>query len=352
MSGKSDLDPAVLEAFLDELPMGAIVVDDEGIVRRFNRYEEQLSGLSRDEVLGKSFFSEVAPCTDDIKLYEKFKRGIEENNLDIDLEFTFPYPYNRVARDVHIRAFSAEARGHSANFILVQEITSRRELEKTNEEMLEGLRAMLDGETPAAGLDGITGGRTATEANEPIEKQAVCLYADLSSFQQVAEQLDPEGLFGHLDGRIRQAVQAIQRYGGHLDEITGDAVRGFFLITDDDEEGNRPFYDALRAARDIVESETDASFEIPFCVGISNGELISGALGREEFSRKATVGNPVTIARQLASLAPASDCVLTAEVADRCSDVVRTTELPRMSIAGLEDEWPLHRMERLELPRM
>jgi len=350
MSNEPDLDPAVLEAFLDELPMGAIVVDDEGTVRRFNRYEEQLSGLSRDEVIGKSFFSEVAPCTDDIQLYEKFKRGIEGGDLDIDLEFTFPYPYNRVARDVHIRAFSAEARGHSANFILVKEITSRRELEKTNEEMLEGLRAMLDGRTPASGLDGITGGRSAPEAEEPVQREAVCLYADLSSFQQMAEEVEPEGLFGHLDQRIRQAVQAIHRYGGHLDEITGDAVRGFFLITENQE--HRPFYDALRAARDIVESEMEQGFEIPFRVGVSTGQLISGALGRDEFARKATVGNPVTVARQLASLAPASDCVLTAEVADRCSDVLRTTELPKMSIAGLEDAWPLHRMERLELPRM
>lgn len=347
---KPDLDPAVLEAFIDELPIGVIVVDDEGIVRRFNRYEEQLSGLSREEAIGKSFFSEVAPCTDDIELREKFKRGIEQGNLDLELEFSFPYPYNRVARDVHIRAFSAEAGDKHANFMLIKEITSRRELEKTNEEMLSGLRAMIDGEQSATeGMDGDEGLMDPRNtSNAPIKRDAVCLYADLSSFQQVAEQVGPEDLFGYLDDRIRQAVQIIHRYGGNLDKISGDSVRGYFLI--EESQQHRPFYDALRAARDIAESESEHDMDLPFRIGLSNGPLLSGLLGREEFAQKARVGHPVTVARKIAGLASSNDVVLTAEIADRCSGVLDTTELPRMSISGLDDYWPLHRLEHLDLP--
>lgn len=349
MSQFDQLDPAILEAFLDELPIGAIVVDDDGIVRRFNRHEEQLSGLSRDEVLGESFFSEVAPCTDDIQLREKFERGLAAGDLDFELEFTFPYPYNRVARDVKIRAMTVEANDRHANFMLVDEITSQRELERTNEEVLSGLRKMIDGESPSTiGRDG-DGGTISGDTGEPVAKKAVCLYADLSSFQNLADQVGPKELFNLLDGRIRQAVQILHRHGGTLDEISGDAVRGFFLI--DEDQPHRPFYDALRSARDLVEAETKDGIDLPFRVGISNGSLLSGRLGREELSRSATVGHPVTVARQLAGLATPDDVVLTAEVVDRCSDVVRTTELPKMSISGLDDYWPLQRMERLELPR-
>lgn len=348
MTEGKQLDPALLEAFLDELPMGAIVVDDEGIVQRFNRHEEQLSGLSREEVLGQSFFSEVAPCTDDIQLREKFRRGITEGNLDLELEFTFPYPYNRVARDVHIRAFSVEARERHANFILIEEITSQRELERTNEEVLSGLRKMLDGQSPSTvGGDGDRG-MVDEQTDKPLNQQAVCLYADLSSFQNVAEQVEPGQLFDLVDGRIRQIVRILHRHGGTLDEITGDAVRGFFLIDDDRE--HRPFYDALRAARGLVETEGDASVALPLRVGISNGALLSGRLGREEFSRTATLGHPVTVARKVAGLASPDDIVLTAEVADRCAEVVRTTDIPRVAISGLDDYWPLQRVDRLELP--
>jgi len=349
MSERSQLDPALLEAFLDELPIGAIVVDDEGIVRRFNRHEEQLSGLSREEVLGEPFFSEVAPCTDDIQLREKFRRGIEEGNLDLELEFTFPYPYNRVARDVHIRAFTVEARDRHANFILVEEITSRRELERTNEEVLSGLRAMLSGKSPATlGGDGDGGVMDEETGDDPVRREAVCLYVDLSSLQDVAGQLEPEQLFDLIDGRIRQTVRILHRHGGTLDEITGDAVRGFFLI--DDSREHRPFYDALRAARELVETDSPGDIDVPFRIGISNGALLSGRLGREEFSRATTLGHPVTVARKVAALATPDDVVLTAEVADRCSEVVRTTELPRIAISELDDYWPLQRMERLELP--
>jgi photoactive yellow protein len=350
-----DIDPAILESFLDQLPIGAIMVDDEGIIQRFNRHEEQLSGFSREEVIGESFFSEVAPCTNEIELGTKFRRGISEGNLNIDIEYTFPYPYNRVARDVHIRAFSAEANDSHANFILIEEITSKRELERTNEEMLSGLRAMLGDDDSGSDPDGLAAqSDTGVDDDGTVQQECVCLYADLSSFREVAEEIAPNALFQVLDKRIRHAVQAVHRYGGHIDQITGDAVHAYFVIEHDKE--HRPFYDALRAGRDICNSSSDTTdpddpnFELPFRVGISHGEVVSGRLGRQEFSRPATVGHPLTVARQLASLASTNEIVMSAAVTDRCKDAIGTTEVPEMPIAGLDGAWPIHRLERLDLP--
>ncbi len=349
-----NIDPKLLESFLDQLPIGAIMVDDDGIIQRFNRHEEQLSGFSREEVIGKSFFSEVAPCTNEIELGTKFRRGIDEGNLDIDIEYTFPYPYNRVARDVHIRGFSAEAEDTHANFILIEEITSKRELERTNQEMLSGLRAMLGDDDTSANGGGLAEQSDAVTSDDgTVEQECVCLYADLSSFREVAEAIAPNQLFQLLDKRIRHAVQATHRYGGHIDQITGDAVHAYFVVEEDQQ--HRPFYDALRAARDITSGEDsldldDNRFELPFRIGISHGDVVSGRLGRQEFSRPATVGHPLTVARQLASLASPSQIILSAGVTDRCGDAIATTEVPEMPIAGLDGAWPIHRLERLDLP--
>jgi photoactive yellow protein len=336
----------IYEDVLDRLPIGAIIVDDEGIIRRFNRYEEQLSGLSRDEVIGRSFFSDVAPCTNDIELGAKFREGIEDNNLDIDIEFSFPYPYNRVARDVRIRAASVGSQENPANLILIQEITSQRELERNNQTMMQSLRSMLSGDSEAeVGGAHAVGDRTSAY----VEQESVVLYADLSSYSHAAAEVEPRSLFGLLDKRIRTAVDAIHRYGGHVDTINGDAVHAYFPL--DDGKERRVFFDALRAARDIADREKNTKFELPFRVGVSHGTLIRGDLGRDEFSRKVTVGHPLAVARKLASLGRANETIVSATVYDVTRESVGASELPQISVAGLEDAWPVHRIETVELPR-
>lgn len=338
----------IYEDVLDRLPIGAIIVDDEGVIRRFNRYEEQLSGLSRDEVIGKSFFSDIAPCTNDIELGSVFREGIEDNNLDIDIEFTFPYPYNRVAREVRIRATSVGSSEDPANLILIQEVTSQRELERNNQTMMQSLRNMLSGDKDEVDLPDPSGSKDPRKQHGYAEQDSVVLYADLSSYSDAAAEVDPDALFGILDKRIRAAVDAIHRYGGHIDTINGDAVQAYFALEAGKE--RRVYYDALRAARDIARDEGDAKFEIPFRVGIAQGTLIRGNLGREEFSRKVTVGHPLSVARKLASLGRPNETIVSAAVFDHTRDAVGGTELPQISVSGLEDAWPVHRVESLDLP--
>lgn len=53
----------VVEEDLDKLPYGLIVLDVEGRVLFYNETESRYAGFSRERVLGKNFFGEVAPCT-------------------------------------------------------------------------------------------------------------------------------------------------------------------------------------------------------------------------------------------------------------------------------------------------
>jgi hypothetical protein len=47
----------------DCLPFGAILLDREGNVRAYNRWESRMSRREPDKVVGKNFFLEIAPCT-------------------------------------------------------------------------------------------------------------------------------------------------------------------------------------------------------------------------------------------------------------------------------------------------
>lgn len=50
------------DAELDALPFGVIGLDEEGIVLRYNLYESRLARLDRNQVVGRRFFQEIAPC--------------------------------------------------------------------------------------------------------------------------------------------------------------------------------------------------------------------------------------------------------------------------------------------------
>ncbi|HET7435991.1 MAG TPA: PAS domain-containing protein [Thermoanaerobaculia bacterium] len=86
---------------LDALPFGTIQLDADGKILAYNRAEEQLSGRRRDEVVGKNFFVDVAPCTRVRRFYGAFQTGVERKLLNEVFDFTFRFPAG--AREVRIR---------------------------------------------------------------------------------------------------------------------------------------------------------------------------------------------------------------------------------------------------------
>lgn len=50
-------------AALDRLPFGVIRLRTDGNIDAYSAAEESLSGRTRDEVIGRNFFRDVAPCT-------------------------------------------------------------------------------------------------------------------------------------------------------------------------------------------------------------------------------------------------------------------------------------------------
>jgi photoactive yellow protein len=88
-------DPALLDRLdgasgpdLDELDFGVIRMDSSGMVTDYNRYESQAAGLSRERVLGRHFFTEVGPCTQNHQISEPMLR---ESALDIELDYVFTF---------------------------------------------------------------------------------------------------------------------------------------------------------------------------------------------------------------------------------------------------------------------
>lgn len=93
-------------AALDELPHGAIQLDRSGTVLQFNDYESRLANLRKERVVGRNFFTEIAPCTNVKAFYGRFLRGVEDRKLHEKFRYHFAFAQN--PRNVLVTLFYSD----------------------------------------------------------------------------------------------------------------------------------------------------------------------------------------------------------------------------------------------------
>ncbi len=70
---------------LDELPFGVVEMDLEFNVLRYNDTESRYSGLPRERVVGRNFFRDVAPCSNNRRVAQRYALPA----LDETIAYTF-----------------------------------------------------------------------------------------------------------------------------------------------------------------------------------------------------------------------------------------------------------------------
>lgn len=99
------------EAALDELPFGVVGLDGENAVELYNAHEERSSGLSRDIVVGRHFFFDVAPCMNNYLVAERL--------LEAPLDVTLPYVLTFRMRPTPVRLRLLRAAEAPRRWVLV-----------------------------------------------------------------------------------------------------------------------------------------------------------------------------------------------------------------------------------------
>jgi photoactive yellow protein len=79
---------AVTLQLIEHLGFGLIVMDRSGEVIAYNAHEARRAGLDRHRVLGRNFFTDVGPCTNNYLVAERFH---ESENLDEELDYVFTF---------------------------------------------------------------------------------------------------------------------------------------------------------------------------------------------------------------------------------------------------------------------
>jgi photoactive yellow protein len=100
------------QAAADQCDFGIVEVDDNGLIRLYNRWEQQLAGISLQQAQGRNFFIDVAPCTNNRLFLGRFRQGVQTGSLDVGFNYTFTYKIRPTSVSIHMYRHAASQRNY------------------------------------------------------------------------------------------------------------------------------------------------------------------------------------------------------------------------------------------------
>jgi photoactive yellow protein len=85
------------------LPFGAVRLDAEGTVTFYSDSERRLSGY-RKEVVGHTFFTDIAPCMNNPGFKGRIDRALAAGKLDLAFGYTGDMPSATMELDVRVQS--------------------------------------------------------------------------------------------------------------------------------------------------------------------------------------------------------------------------------------------------------
>jgi adenylate cyclase len=145
-------------------------------------------------------------------------------------------------------------------------------------------------------------------AGEADRRIVTVLFADLSGFTTLSEQLDPEVMQALQNELFEVLTAAVQEFGGFVDKFVGDALLALFgaphAHEDDPERALRAALAMLeRTARLDARWRGRAGLPLTLHIGINTGSVVTGGFGAGNAKSYSVTGDTVNTAQRLQSLA-------------------------------------------------
>jgi photoactive yellow protein len=108
------------DADLDSLAFGAIELDSGGKIVRYNAAEADISGRDQAGMVGRNFFTDVAPCTRSEAFEGRFRAGVKAGHMDV--QFTYVLDHEMLPTEVRVRMHQVE--GKDTYWVLIKRVTA------------------------------------------------------------------------------------------------------------------------------------------------------------------------------------------------------------------------------------
>ena len=187
--------------------------------------------------------------------------------------------------------------------------------------------------------------RCSTHVEEGRVVEITVLFADLSSFTELTQELGAEKTHEVVDAFLRMATEVLIKHGAFIDKYVGDAVMALF---------NVPIRRADHARRAIIaatEIETELKnlalrFALPLqaSVGVATGHARVGRLGSDDSKDYTAIGDVVNLAARLQGKAEAGEILIDQESYARHSGDFPEATADQVGLKGFRDPVTAYRL--------
>ncbi|MGH2521335.1 MAG: adenylate/guanylate cyclase domain-containing protein, partial [Anaerolineales bacterium] len=191
---------------------------------------------------------------------------------------------------------------------------------------------------------------------EAERKQVTVLFADISGFTALSEQLDPEEVTALTNEALKELAEAVYQYEGYIDKFIGDAIMAVFgapVVHEDDPER------ALRAAlamRDRLEHFNErwvdrlgAIGPLSLHIGVNTGPVIAGNVGSDLRLSYTVMGDTVNTASRLEAAAHPGQVLVSRDTYRLTQEAFTFLALDPITVKGKREPLTVFELQRAKL---
>lgn len=171
----------------------------------------------------------------------------------------------------------------------------------------------------------------------PLKRVEVSLfYSDVRHFTEYSESVSPEEVVAFLNQIMTIQIESIDRHGGDIDKLIGDAVLARF-------DGPGKEERAVAAALEIQEIVKQAGLPRGIGIGVFTGLAILGPIGPEARRDYTVIGDSVNIAARLCAQAKRGEIVCDVATLERSGAAKRFASVENLQVKGREKQISIRR---------
>lgn len=175
-------------------------------------------------------------------------------------------------------------------------------------------------------------------------REVTVLFADLSGFTAMSEEVAPDVLVRVLNGYFERMSRAISANNGHVSKFIGDGILALFGALQ-----RNPWQQddairaglAMRAEMEAYNRELAAEGlpTLRVCVGLHSGRVVCGVVGSEQLMEFTVIGRAVNLASRIEGLTRGFkvDLLVSDAVRERAAPSFEFREMPPAPVKGIAE---------------